>query len=58
MALLRDGCAPHGIPEVRLDAQRKILVIADGLALDQGDVPLKIMQLCVFILDQMRSVIH
>ena len=43
---------------MRLDAQRKILVIADGLELDQGDVPLKIMQLCVFILDQMRSVIH
>ncbi len=39
----------------RIDAQRKILLIADGLALDHGDTPMQILRLCVFALDQIRT---
>ena len=52
--LNREGSLTE-IVEARIDAQRKVLMITDGLALDHGEVPLKILQLCVFVLDQIQS---
>ncbi|MEZ6062775.1 MAG: hypothetical protein R3C19_20720 [Planctomycetaceae bacterium] len=39
----------------RIDAQRKILLIVDGLALDQGGTPMQVLRLCLFALEQVRS---
>ena len=52
--LAREG-SPADVVEARIDAQRKVLLITDGLALDHGEVPVRILQLCVFILDQLQS---
>ena len=39
----------------RADAQKKILLIADGLAVDQGGTAVNVMQLCVFALEQIQT---
>ncbi len=54
-ALLESGAAEVDIIDARLDAQKKILLISDGLAVDQGGTAVSVMQLCVFALDQIRS---
>ncbi len=39
----------------RTDAQRKILLIAEGLSIDEDPTVAQIMNLCVFVLDQLQS---
>lgn len=39
----------------RVDAQRKILLIAEGLSVDTDPTAAHIMNLCVFILDQIST---
>ncbi|MCA9084699.1 MAG: hypothetical protein KDA81_11615 [Planctomycetaceae bacterium] len=43
------------MPMARIDAQRKILLITDGLAIDTDPTAVHIMNICVFILDQINS---
>ena len=52
--IAREG-SPTDIIQARIDAQRKVLLIADGLALDHGEVPIRILQLCVFVLAQIQT---
>ncbi|GAB5440472.1 MAG: hypothetical protein Fues2KO_08210 [Fuerstiella sp.] len=40
---------------VRVDAQRKVLLIAEGLSVDEDPTAAHIMNLCVFILDQIST---
>lgn len=40
---------------VRVDAQRKVLLIAEGLSVDEDPTAAHIMNLCVFILDQIAA---
>ena len=44
-----------GLPAARMDAQRKILLITEGLAIDTDPTAVHIMNLCVFILDQINQ---
>ncbi len=53
--LLESDADAGEIADVRLDAQKKILLIADGLAVEQGGTPVQVMQLCIFALDRVRS---
>ncbi len=39
----------------RIDAQRKILLIAEGLSIDEDATAAHIMNICVFILDQIGT---
>ena len=39
----------------RVEAQRRILLIAEGLSVDEDPTAAHIMNLCVFILDQLAS---
>lgn len=39
----------------RVDAQRKVLLIAEGLNVDEDPTAAHIMNLCVFILDQIAT---
>lgn len=39
----------------RFDAQRKVLLITDGLAIDKDQTAVHIMNICVFILDQIQT---
>ena len=40
---------------VSLRAQRALLMIAEGLRLDQGEIPMNVLRLCVFALDQVAT---
>ena len=39
----------------QIDAQRKILLIAEGLSIDEDPTAVHIMNLCVFVLDQIQT---
>ncbi|MCP4787906.1 MAG: hypothetical protein GY903_34300 [Fuerstiella sp.] len=39
----------------QIDAQRKILLIAEGLSIDEDATAVHIMNLCVFVLDQIQT---
>ncbi len=54
-ALLLDQNRQSELLPVSLKAQRTLLMIAEGLKLDQGEVPTQILRLCVFALDQVRT---
>lgn len=53
--LLERGASADELLTVRLDAQKRILLISDGLAVDQGGTAVSVMQLCVFALDQIQT---
>jgi len=53
--LLKSGASPNELVTARMDAQKKILLISDGLAVDQGGTPVQIMRLCVYALDQIQT---
>jgi flagellar protein FliS len=53
--LLKAGASPAEMITARMDAQKKILLISDGLAVDQGGTPVQIMRLCVYALDQIQT---
>ena len=40
---------------VRLDAQRKVLLIAEGRSIDKDPTAAHIMNLCIFVLDQIQT---
>ncbi|MCA9048697.1 MAG: flagellar protein FliS [Planctomycetaceae bacterium] len=54
VAVLESGDQSQ-LSNVRFDAQRKILLIADGLAIDKDETAVRIMNICVFILDQLQT---
>ena len=41
--------------QARLDAQRKVLLIAEGLSIDEDPTAAHIMSLCIFVLDQVQT---
>lgn len=43
------------LPPVSLKAMRALLMIADGLNLNHGDLPTQVMRLVVFSLDQIKT---
>ncbi len=53
--LLRSGSSVDELILARLDAQKKILLITDGLAVDQGGTAVQVMRLCVYALDQIQT---
>lgn len=53
--LLERGASSDEVLNARLDAQKKILLISDGLAVEQGGTAVNVMQLCVFALDQIQT---
>ncbi|MEO2033131.1 MAG: hypothetical protein ABGZ35_13700 [Planctomycetaceae bacterium] len=53
--LLEAGASPEQLIAARMDAQKKILLISDGLAVEQGGSAVQVMRLCVFALDQIRT---
>ncbi len=54
-ALLLEQNRQSELLPVSLKAQRTLLMIAEGLKLDQGEVPTQVLRLCVFALDQVRT---
>lgn len=54
-ALLLEQNRQSDLLPVSLKAQRTLLMIAEGLKLEQGDVPVQVLRLCVFALDQVRT---
>ncbi|MDG1897830.1 MAG: hypothetical protein P8J37_23265 [Fuerstiella sp.] len=45
----------NDLPHARIDAQRKVLLIAEGLSIDEDPTAAHIMNLCVFVLDQIQN---
>jgi flagellin-specific chaperone FliS len=43
------------LPHARIDAQRRVLLIAEGLSIDEDPTAAHIMNLCVFVLDQIQT---
>jgi len=43
------------LPQARIDAQRRVLLIAEGLSIDEDPTAAHIMNLCVFVLDQIQT---
>lgn len=43
------------LPPVTLKAMRTLLMIAEGLRLDHGELPVQVMRLVVYALDQIRT---
>lgn len=41
--------------QARIDTQRRILLIAEGLSIDEDPTAAHIMKLCVFVLDQVQT---
>ena len=52
--LLREGRTTE-LPAVRLRAMRTLLAIADGLDLNQGDVPNQVLRLVEYSMEQIKS---
>ncbi|MFO0978566.1 MAG: hypothetical protein U0996_19325 [Planctomycetaceae bacterium] len=52
--LIENGKLSDLLP-VRIRAQKALLAVADGLDLDQGELPTQVLRLVVFALDQVRS---
>ena len=50
-----DGTREGDITDARIDAQRKVLLIADGLAVDQGGTAVDVLNLCLFVFDKIPS---
>lgn len=53
--MLQAGKSAEEMVAARLDAQKKILLISDGLAVEKDDTAISVMQLCVFALDQIQT---
>ena len=53
--LLERASTESELIAARADAQKKILLIADGLAVEQGGTAVNVMQLCVFALEQIQT---
>jgi len=53
--LLKAGASPNEMVAARMDAQKNILLISDGLAVEQGGTPVQIMRLCIYALDQIQT---
>ena len=53
--LLEAGATADRLIAARIDAQKKILLISDGLAVEQGGAAIQVMRLCVFALDQIQT---
>ncbi len=43
------------LPPVNLKAMRVLLAIADGLNIDKGDLPVQVLRLVVFAMDQIKT---
>ena len=54
IAILESQDHSH-LPPARIDAQRKVLLIAEGLSIDEDPTAAHIMSLCIFVLDQVQS---
>jgi flagellin-specific chaperone FliS len=52
--LLEQGKGAQLIP-IRIRAQKALLAVADGLDLEQGELPTQVLRLVVFALDQVRT---
>lgn len=52
--LLEDDRAAE-LPPVTLKAMRALLMIAEGLRLEEGELPVQVMRLVVYALDQIRT---
>ena len=52
--LLEEGKPSQLIP-IRIRAQKALLAVADGLDLEQGELPTQVLRLVVFALDQVRT---
>ncbi len=52
--LLEKNCASE-LPPVSLKAMRSLLMIADGLNLNHGELPAQVMRLVVYSLDQIKT---
>jgi hypothetical protein len=50
-----DGSAEGEIVQARLNAQRKVLLIIDGLAIDEGGTPVDVLRLCLFVFDKVQT---
>jgi hypothetical protein len=53
--LLESGASASEMVVARLDAQKKILLVTDGLAVDEGGTAIQVMRLCVYALDQIQT---
>lgn len=50
-----DQPSSAGLTTARIDAQRAILLIADGLRLEEGEVPTNVLRICIFVLEQIMT---
>ena len=50
-----NGTREGNILEARIDAQRKVLLIADGLAVEKGGTAVDVLNLCLFVFDKIPS---
>lgn len=54
-AVLLENENLSGLLPVRIRAQKALLAVADGLDLEQGELPTQVLRLVVFALDQVRT---
>ncbi len=54
-AVLLEQHKPGELLPVRIRAQKALLAVADGLDLEQGELPTQVLRLVVFALDQVRT---
>ena len=54
IAILESQDHSH-LMHARIDAQRKVLLIAEGLSIDEDPTAAHIMNLCIFVLDQIQT---
>ncbi len=54
-AVLLEQDRPSQLLPVRIRAQKALLAVADGLDLEQGELPTQVLRLVVFALDQVRT---
>jgi flagellar protein FliS len=54
-ALLLEQNRTSELLPVSLKAQRALLMLAEGLRLDRGEIPTQVLRLCVYSLDQIRT---
>ncbi len=53
--ILEQGKPVSQLLPVRIRAQKALLAVADGLDLEQGELPTQVLRLIVFALDQVRT---